>query len=201
MAAGLPVAATYLGGCRLLPGIVIASYIGSIAGNAWPLAASLAAVQVIQPIVDVRILRALRFDRRLHRVRDPIVLCVVAGAGALAAATASVGLLSLAGRIPGDRFAYEFALWALRDWLGVMVVAPLIFAWSHGRRIAWTWTRGSTTFVALLLAFALYAAGEHVGPFANDPPSTRSSSCSCSSRSCHSAACCSRRSWRNAKTP
>jgi integral membrane sensor domain MASE1 len=54
--------------------------------------------------------------------------------------------------------------------LGVMVVAPLIFAWSHGRPVAWTWTRGSTTFVALLLAFALFAAGEHVGPFANDPP-------------------------------
>jgi signal transduction histidine kinase len=167
--AGLAVAVAYLGGNRLLPGIVIASFVGGIARHPWPLAAALAAVQVIQPLVDIRILRALRFDSRLQRVRDPIVLCIVAGVGALAAATASVGLLSLADRLPGDRLAYDFSLWALRDWLGVMVTASLIFAWSGGRPAARAWTRGSTTLVALMLALALYAAGAHLGPFANYP--------------------------------
>ena len=167
--AGLAVAVTYLGGSRLLPGIVIASYIGGIARNPWPLAAALSAVQVIQPLVVVRILRAVNFDARFQRVRDPIFLCIVAGVGALAAATASVGLLSLAGRIAGDQAAYEFVSWALRDWLGVMVMAPVIFAWSHGRPFAWTWVRRSTTLVVFLAAVALYVAGAHPGPFANYP--------------------------------
>ncbi|HET9706247.1 MAG TPA: ATP-binding protein [Vicinamibacterales bacterium] len=167
--AGLAVAVTYLGGYRLLPGIVVASVIGGIARNPWPLAVALSAVQVIQPLVDVLILRALRFDARFHRARDPIILCIVAGVGALAAATASVGLLSLAGRIAGDRVAYELVSWALRDWLGVMVMAPVIFAWGHGRPLAWTWARRSTTLVALLAAVALYVAGAHPGPFANYP--------------------------------
>ena len=92
--------------------------------------------------MDVRILRALKFDPRLERVRDPVILALVAGpAGAVVAAATATGLLFVAGRLPEERLAYEFVLWWMRDWLGVMVAAPLVFAWTYGREIRWTWRR------------------------------------------------------------
>jgi signal transduction histidine kinase len=153
---GLAVALTYIGGYRLLPGIVLGSFLLGIFRNPWPLALLAASIQIIQPIVDVRILRALKFDPRLERVRDPVILALVAGpAGAFVAAVAATGLLFVAGRLPEERLAYEFVLWWMRDWLGVMVAAPLVFAWTYGREITWTWRRageGVALFVVMFLS-------------------------------------------------
>ncbi len=153
---GLAVALIYIGGYRLLPGIVLGSFLVGIFRHPWPLALIVASVQVVQPIVDVRILRALKFDPRLERVRDPVILAVVAGpVGSFLAAALAVGLYVVAGRIPQERIAYEFVLWWMRDWLGVMVAAPLVFAWAYGREIKWTWPRvgeGVALLVALFLS-------------------------------------------------
>ena len=137
---GIAVAVTYIGGYRLLPGIVLGSFVVGIFRNPWPVALLVATVQIVQPVVDVRILRALKFDPRLERVRDPIILALVAGPiGALLAATLANSVYFLSGQMSGDAFAYQFVLWWLRDWLGVMVTAPLIFAWVYGRGVTWTW--------------------------------------------------------------
>ncbi len=139
---GLAVALTYIGGNRLLPGIVLGSFLVGIFRNPWPLALIVASVQVIQPIVDVRILRALKFDPRLERVRDPVILVAVAGpVGSFFAAVTAVGVYYVAGRIPQERLWLDFLLWWQRDWLGMIVTAPLIFAWIYGRAINWTWRR------------------------------------------------------------
>jgi hypothetical protein len=39
----------------------------------------LALAQVVQPVVDVRIMRSLNFDPRLERSRDPVILSLLAG--------------------------------------------------------------------------------------------------------------------------
>ena len=153
--AGLAVAVTYMGGYRLLPGIVLGSLLVGIFRNPWPVALIIATVQIVQPIVDVRILRALKFDPRLERVRDPIILALVAGpVGALLAATLANFVYLLSGQMAGDAFAYQFVLWWVRDWLGVMVTAPLIFAWAYGRHIKWTWRRAGEGAALLLTLFA-----------------------------------------------
>jgi signal transduction histidine kinase/ActR/RegA family two-component response regulator len=152
---GLAVAVVYMGGYRLLPGIVLASFMVAIARNPWWLALLVASAQVVQPIVDVRILRAFRFDPRLDRVRDPLLLSLLAGpAGALFAAVFAVTSYYVAGRLPADRVAYEMTLWWLRDWLGVMVTAPLIFSWSYGRDIGWSWRRAGEALALFLTLFA-----------------------------------------------
>jgi signal transduction histidine kinase/CheY-like chemotaxis protein len=156
--AGFAVAVTYLGGYRLLPGIVLGAFLAAATRNPWPLALSVAAVQVVQPLVDVRILRALRFDPKLERVRDPVVLALVAGpVGAFLAALFASGLHYIAGRAPADGAGYALLLWWLRDWLGVMVAAPLIFAWVCGRVIA-------ATVTAVIAGYAMVAAGLELGP-------------------------------------
>jgi signal transduction histidine kinase/CheY-like chemotaxis protein len=155
---GLAVALTYIGGYRLLPGIVIGSFALGLSYYSLPLAALLAIAQVAQPVIDVRIMRAMHFDPRLERVRDPIILSVVAGpAGAAVAALLAVMLYSGFGARPLDQLFYDFTLWWLRDWLGVMVTVPLVFAWSHGRSIDWSWRRISE---GLALCGALFLSSQ-----------------------------------------
>jgi signal transduction histidine kinase/ActR/RegA family two-component response regulator len=161
---GLAAAVTYLGGYRLLPGVVLGSFLLLMSRHPLPLALIFAAAQVVQPIVNARILRALKFDPRLERVRDPIILTLVAAPlGAFAGATLNVAVYTISGRIASGAVAYEFALWLLRDWLGMMVMAALMFAWSHGRPIAWSWRRAAeglalfaTLFLGSQLMFGLW---------------------------------------------
>ncbi|MBY0495883.1 MAG: MASE1 domain-containing protein [Cyanobacteria bacterium] len=152
---GLAVAVTFIGGYRLLPGIVIGSLALGLSYNAWPLAVLLALAQLVQPIIDVRIMKALEFDPKLERVRDPVIISMVAGpAGSFLAALLAVSLYFAFGARPADVLLYDFTLWWLRDWLGVMVTAPLIFAWAYGRSTPWTWPRIGEMIALLLTLFA-----------------------------------------------
>ncbi|HEX7284194.1 MAG TPA: MASE1 domain-containing protein [Vicinamibacterales bacterium] len=151
---GIATAAMYIGGYRLLPGVVLGSLLLLMTRQPLPIALLMAVVQIAQPIVNVRILRSLKFDPRLERVRDPIVLALGAGpAGALVGATLSIAVYFASGRIPTEALAYEFVLWWLRDWLGTMTVAPLIFAWAYARPIAWTWRRSAEALALLATLF------------------------------------------------
>jgi signal transduction histidine kinase len=157
--AGLAVALTFLFGYRVLPGIALGSLLLGVTRYSWPVAALIAAAQMVQPVVDVRILRALRFDPRLDRVRDPLIVILAAGpAGSLIAATVSIGILQLTDRIPNGALAYQWALWWMRDWLGVTVTAPLVFAWVFRREMKWSWPRvaeGAALLLVLLLSSQL----------------------------------------------
>ncbi|MDP2321693.1 MAG: MASE1 domain-containing protein [Acidobacteriota bacterium] len=149
---GLAVAVTYLGGLRFLPGIVLGSFALNVRHEPLLWALFIALAQVVQPVIVVRILRALKFDARLERVRDPIILSLVAGpAGALAAATFVVGVHFVAGRVAPGEFLYGLGLWMLRDWLGTMVMASLIFSWTRGRSRPWTWPRIAEGVALILL--------------------------------------------------
>jgi len=163
---GLAVAAIYLGGYQLLPGIVLGSFALNVSRYNLPWATFLALIQVIQPLVAVRVLRALKFDDHLERVRDPLILSLAAGPlGALSAALVVIGTSFVLGETSANGFLHDLTLWWLRDWLGVMVTATLIFAWAKGRHIEWTWTKiaeGFALLVALLigtqLMFGLWGA-------------------------------------------
>ena len=114
-----------------MPGIAIGAFAVS-AGRAPLLgAAFMGLAAIIQPIIDVRILRWLNFDEKLERVRDPVILSVVAGpAGALVAAVVSMTDPDPERTVDRSAsLAICCTLWWLRDWLGVMVTAPLMFAW------------------------------------------------------------------------
>ena len=104
-------AVVFLGGYRLLPGVMLGSFAFNVTRSPIYWAAVLSAVQAIQPWIDTRLLRSLKLDPRLERPRDALMLSlVVAPVGALVVALVSVALELLGGLIaPGD-VAYEFVL-------------------------------------------------------------------------------------------
>ena len=157
--AGVAVALVYIGGYRLLPGFVIGTFALVYHYSPLPVAVFLALAQVAQPLVDVRILRAMGFDPKLERVRDPLVLSLVAGPiGALVSAVLAGVLNLVLGEWPAAQVPYEFMLWWLRDWLGVLVTTPLIFSLWYAKAPQWSWRRAGEAaglLVALLVSAQL----------------------------------------------
>jgi integral membrane sensor domain MASE1 len=152
-AAGFAVAAILLGGPRLLFGVAA----GSLLMNAvrMPVWAStlIAAGTVLETVIDVQLLRRFGFDARLERIRDVLILGLVAApAGAVVSAligtTATLGV----GRYPASDFLFNLVLWWMRNWLGVQIVVSLVMAWSRSRLVRRTWRRGVE---AIALAAAL----------------------------------------------
>ena len=103
---GLAVALAYLGGYRLLPGVALGAFMLALSRVPVYWAIPMGLVALVQPLVDVRILRWFKFDPRLERVQDPMVLSLVAGpVGALVAAAVrqtSASNADLLRRIEGD---------------------------------------------------------------------------------------------------
>ena len=150
-------------GVRVLPGV----YLGAVAviGGFVPvhLAALAAAGTVVECVIDVRLLKFFKFDDRLERAMDPLILTFgVAPAGALVSSTLGLSAIALFGGVSFD-LAFQLLLWFLRDWLGVMIVGALIFSWVRARPILWTWKRiaegvalGLVICVGALLIFGLW---------------------------------------------
>jgi signal transduction histidine kinase len=151
---GAAVALVYIGGFRLLPGFVLGSFLLGLHYNALPLAVMLALAQIVQPVVDVRLMRALGFDARLDRVRDPVILLLIAAPiGSLLAALIAISLFAGTGARAATQLPLDFMIWWLRDWLGVVITAPLIFAWVYGREIRWSWARVAEAIALFVAVF------------------------------------------------
>jgi signal transduction histidine kinase/CheY-like chemotaxis protein len=161
---GLAVAACWLLGPRLLPGI----YAGSIlvlaprAPMGHALLAGLA--PVVETVIDVFLLRRLHYASHEARRTGPLLLgLVVTPIGAAAAAV--VGTLSavLYGLQPGPFFLDGWTLWWMRDWLGAFLVCAVVFAWR--REPPFVWTRRRVVEAASLLVTLLLVLQVIFGPW------------------------------------
>ncbi len=156
-AAGLAVAATLLGGARLLPGVLLGSFLTMVTRVPMWAALAIAAGTTLETFVDLTLLRRLRFDGRLERVRDALELgLIVAPAGALLSAAIGTTTTFLLGVFPSSDFAYSFLLWWMRNWLGVQIVVALAATWARSRRIQWNARRvfEATAVIASLTVFS-----------------------------------------------
>ena len=151
--AGVAVVATWFWGYRVLPGVYAGAFLAVTSMLSAPLAAISAIGPVAECLVDVRLMRALKFDDRLERAVDPLILTFgVAPLGSLV--SASLGLAGVL--VFGFEFDYavELLLWFLRNWLGVILVATLVFGWTRSRPIPWSWKRSLETAVLTAVVVA-----------------------------------------------
>jgi signal transduction histidine kinase/ActR/RegA family two-component response regulator len=170
---GFAVAAVWLLGFRVLPGIALGA--ASVMVQQAPLGLALIGflAPVSQAALAVWLLRQLKFDARLERVRDPLLLTLVAApAGAVVSATVGMLASRLADSLPVTGGAMSFWVpWFMRAWLGIATTSPLVFAWLRARAVPLTGLRllEALTIVVGLLVVSALAVAIWSGPGADAP--------------------------------
>jgi signal transduction histidine kinase len=169
---GLALAALFLFGYRLWPGVAL----GAFVVNAWtgaPVAVALgiALGNTLEAVAGVWILRRLRVVATLDRLRDVLSLIGPAALGSTLV-SASIGVTSLyvGGIVPIERTPETWWAWWVGDSLGDLVVAPLILVWAGSPRFLPARRRVAE---AIFLALATLAIGFFVffgGTLANPSP-------------------------------
>jgi signal transduction histidine kinase/ActR/RegA family two-component response regulator len=136
---GLALVAVWMCGPRVQPGLIAAAAIFIALRVPAPLALIGAVGPSAGVYVAVRLLKRLRFDDRLERTRDPLALTLIA-APASAVVSATIGSLTgwLSGFIPGPGVPVDWLLWVMRNWLGIAMFVPLVFAWRSARPVKLT---------------------------------------------------------------
>jgi signal transduction histidine kinase/CheY-like chemotaxis protein len=157
---GIAFAAVWLGGLRLLPGVVL----GAILINLFALPSPLLATMVgfgnaLPALVSVWALRtASERYRAAGDLRSVLAFLLVAVFGAsLLSAAVGAGAVAAAGLSGGDTVTSVFMVWWLGDAMGVLLVAPPILFASRWTEHRWTLSLGLEA-CAFLLAWAATVA-------------------------------------------
>jgi signal transduction histidine kinase len=147
---GFALAAVWLLGPRVLPGVAIGAFAILVQQAPLPVALIGFTGPVAQAWVAVRILQRFSFEARMERVRDPLVLVVAAAPiGAAVSAAIGTGVSWAFGTIAIQDVSSFWSTWFMRACLGIATVSPLAFALLHGRPVPLT---GRRAFEAAVLA-------------------------------------------------
>ncbi len=129
--AGIAMAALYLGGRRLWPGIALGAALAALAGDVEPAAATMAATgATAEAVLAVELLRRSSFRPQLDRLVD-IPLLAIAGAALPAAVGATIGVAGLAitGTIAGGSLPLAWVGWWVGDALSILVIGAVLLTW------------------------------------------------------------------------
>ena len=132
--AGLALALLVLSGKRMWPGIFIGVLLANAAqGLPWVAASAIAVGNAFAAVAGARFLARLRFEKQLHRVRDALLLLAAAVLSPIIAAVIGAASLYFAAGVELSRLVPIGLTWWSGDALGIMLVAPLLLAWSDRR--------------------------------------------------------------------
>lgn len=130
---GIAIAALGLFGTRLWPGIAVGALAANlVAGAPFLVACGMATGNTLEALLAVALMRgpqALRasFDRISDSLRFIVLAAMVAP---VVSATLGVASGSLGGVIPSISIGRAWASWWLGDFMGALVVTPLLIAWA-----------------------------------------------------------------------
>ncbi len=156
--AGIALAALLLVGLRMWPGIALGAFFGTLSTGA-PVAAALGVGvgNTVEGLLAAYVLtRFLDFRASLERVRDVLSLAVAGALGStLIGATIGLTSLWLAGVMSSRDYWSVWGLWWFGDAMSILLVTPLLLAWSRRKPdISLAWLRVAEGLV-LLAALAL----------------------------------------------
>jgi PAS domain S-box-containing protein len=153
---GIALVAFLVFGRRIWPGVAVAAFLVNlpITDTVWAAVAT-AGGNTLAPVVAASLLVWVGFRREIDRLRDAAAI-VVLGALLSMALSATVGAwtLVLSGVIPSGDFLGAWSVWWAGDAMGVLVVAPFLFALPLiARDFPRSWAeRGEALAVFVLLA-------------------------------------------------
>jgi signal transduction histidine kinase len=152
-AGGVSLAGLLILGRRAWPGILIGGFLYRDNDPVTGLAALGVHVgQTLAPVAAASLLKALRFDNGMNRVRDVLQLVFVGGGACVINAVIGTTVVVVAGIVPSGEWL-EFGLtWWVSDAMGVILLAPLLITWRAGSRpgISWHGVRRAELLIVLL---------------------------------------------------
>lgn len=124
---GIAVAALFLLGPRVWPGVFLGALLGNLT-NAAPLetSAGIAVGNTLAPVLATYLLRSVGFRATLDRVVDVAGIVAAGLFGMLVSASLGSTVLLLTGQLSGS-FSNAWTVWWIGDAMGVIVLAPVIF--------------------------------------------------------------------------
>src|SRR6267142_6598142 len=137
---GISLAALYLFGFRLWPGVALGAFVVNVSAGAPLLAAcGMAAGNTLEAVIGAWLLRRCAGSRGLLDRISGVVAFVVLAAGISTMVSATIGVASgwMGGVIAPTRVGEAWLTWWLGDALGSLVVAPLFLVWAERPRLAW----------------------------------------------------------------
>ena len=129
--AGVGLAALFLYGVRLWPGVVIGDLLLADFSTPWATVGGQTVGNTVALVVAALLLRRLTGGRSdLARVADVVALVACAVLAALVSAAFGPTALRLGDVIAADELGRVFRTWTLGDASGVLVVAPAVLTWA-----------------------------------------------------------------------
>ncbi len=167
--AGLALAGLLLVGYHAWPAVFAGAFVANLT-TAGSVASSLgvASGNTLEAVLNLVLVSRLAGGRKvLDRPRHIAVLPALAGLGAIVSATVGVTSLAVAGYASRTRFGAIWGTWWLGNVGGVLLVTPLVMAWTEPP--AFRWDRKRWIEMAGLLALLLLVAQWAFGPLASLP--------------------------------
>jgi diguanylate cyclase (GGDEF)-like protein len=154
---GIALAAMFLFGNRVWPGILIGAAAVNYTVNGSVLLAALIGIgNTLEAFAGAElVLRFVGIPYRFDSGESVVKFVAVSALSAVVAATIGIGSIVLTGSMPSSEFAQNWWTWWEGDTVGIVIVTPLLLIWSMRDPAAWTWRKrieGVLFGVLLLLA-------------------------------------------------
>ena len=135
---GIALVALFIWGWRLWPGIFLAAFLVNLLTGAPILGAlGIALGNTLEAVVGSLLLKKFEFKSSLERLSDVLKLIGIAAVLSTAiSATVGVTSLFLVGIVSVSSYLSTWTAWWVGDALGDLVVAPFLFIWLRGFRLA-----------------------------------------------------------------
>jgi len=136
---GIALAALLLLGLRAWPAIFVGAVVSNVTiGTPFWIACGIATGNTLEALAAAWLLRLLRVDVALPRVRD-VLLLIVAGSVLSTTVSATIGVASLylGGIQPWDALPRLWGVWWVGDAGGDLIVAPLLLVWASMPQLRW----------------------------------------------------------------
>ena len=155
---GIAVAAFFLVGPRVWPGVLIGALLANIT-NAAPLDTSIgiAVGNTMAPLLAAYFLRRVGFRAELDRVADVVSIVAAGLLGMLVSATLGTTVLWLTGALAGS-YGSDWTVWWIGDAMGVIIYAPAILTFVTARNNLPRRPARQMEGVAFLIAMPVAAA-------------------------------------------
>jgi two-component system, cell cycle sensor histidine kinase and response regulator CckA len=132
--AGLALALFLLSGTWLWPGIFLGVVLANaVQGLPWQATSIIAVGNTMAALAGTGFLRRFRFEKELHRVRDALLILAAGILSPIIAALIGTAALYFAAGVPLSNLPAIGLIWWSGDALGVVLMTPLLVAWSHTR--------------------------------------------------------------------